>query len=598
MIQDNQKNFSRLQMLIDAIVIAVTYVLAWMIRFIGPFAYSAVRALAFEEYMFALIFIIPGYLLLYQAFTLYEPLHMQGRRLVLANIIKANVLGLLLIVFSLYMMGESDFSRLTVYIFCVINIFAEWGVRLFIFSMLRKMRKRGLNQKQMILVGYSRAAEEYIDRIQQNPQWGYVVRGILDDNVPAGTVYNGIKVIGRIANLSVILPANRLDEIAITLGLSEYYRLLLIVFSLYMMGESDFSRLTVYIFCVINIFAEWGVRLFIFSMLRKMRKRGLNQKQMILVGYSRAAEEYIDRIQQNPQWGYVVRGILDDNVPAGTVYNGIKVIGRIANLSVILPANRLDEIAITLGLSEYYRLEEIVGMCEKSGVHTKFIPDYNKIIPTKPYTEDILGLPVINIRYVPLSNTFNAMVKRLMDVVGAIMAIIVSSPVMLLMCILIKLTSPGPLIYRQERVGLHNKNFWMYKFRSMEIQPEAEEKKAWTVKNDPRVTGIGKFMRRTSIDELPQLFNILKGDMSLVGPRPERPFFVEKFREEIPRYMVKHQVRPGLTGWAQVNGYRGDTSIRKRIDCDLYYIENWSIGFDIKILFLTIFKGFINKNAY
>ena len=467
MIQDNQKNFARLQMLIDAIVIAVTYVLAWMIRFIGPFAHSAVRALAFEEYMFALVFIIPGYLLLYQAFTLYEPLHMQGRRLVLANIIKANVLGLLLIVFSLYMMGESDFSRLTVYIFCVINIFAEWGVRLFIYFMLRDMRKRGLNQKQMILVGYSRAAEEYIDRIQQNPQWGYVVRGILDDNVPSGTIYNGIKVIGRIANLSVILPANRLDEIA-----------------------------------------------------------------------------------------------------------------------------------ITLGLSEYYRLEEIVGMCEKSGVHTKFIPDYNKIIPTKPYTEDILGLPVINIRYVPLSNTFNAMIKRLMDIVGSIMAIIVSSPVMLLMCVLIKLTSPGPLIYKQERVGLHNKTFRMYKFRSMEIQPEAEEKKAWTVKNDPRVTGIGKFMRRTSIDELPQLFNILKGDMSLVGPRPERPFFVEKFREEIPRYMVKHQVRPGLTGGAQVNGYRGDTSIRKRIDCDLYYIENWSIGFDIKILFLTIFKGFINKNAY
>ena len=207
-----------------------------------------------------------------------------------------------------------------------------------------------------------------------------------------------------------------------------------------------------------------------------MRRKGLNQKQMILVGYSRAAEEYIDRIQQNPQWGYVVRGILDDNVPAGTIYNGIKVIGRIANLSVILPANRLDEIAITLGLSEYYRLEEIVAMCEKSGVHTKFIPDYNKIIPTKPYTEDILGLPVINIRYVPLSNTFNSMVKRAMDIVGSIMAIIVSSPVMLVMCILIKLTSPGPLIYRQERVGLHNKTFWMYKFRSMEVQPEAEEK--------------------------------------------------------------------------------------------------------------------------
>ena len=336
----------------------------------------------------------------------------------------------------------------------------------------------------------------------------------------------------------------------------------------------------------------------IFYSLRKMRKKGLNQKQVVLVGYSRATEEYIDRIQQNPQWGYVVRGILDDNITAGTMYKGVKVIGRIANLNVILPESRLDEIAITLGLSEYYRLEEIVALCEKSGVHTKFIPDYNKIIPTKPYTEDILGLPVINIRYVPLSNTFNAMIKRIMDICGSIIGIIVASPIMLVLCALIKLTSPGPLIYRQERVGLHNQTFWMYKFRSMEIQPEAEEKKAWTVKNDPRVTAIGRFMRRTSLDELPQLFNILKGDMSLVGPRPERPFFVEKFREEIPRYMVKHQVRPGLTGWAQVNGYRGDTSIRKRIECDLYYIENWTVGLDIKIMFMTIFKGFINKNAY
>ena len=264
------------------------------------------------------------------------------------------------------------------------------------------------------------------------------------------------------------------------------------------------------------------------------------------------------------------------------------VLGTTEELEQILENNRLDEIAITLGLSEYYRLEEIVALCEKSGVHTKFIPDYNKIIPTKPYTEDILGLPVINIRYVPLSNTFNSMIKRVMDIIGSIIGIIVASPVMLVMCILIKITSPGPLIYRQERVGLHNQTFWMYKFRSMEIQPEAEEKKAWTVKNDPRVTGIGRFMRRTSIDELPQLFNILKGDMSLVGPRPERPFFVEKFREEIPRYMVKHQVRPGLTGWAQVNGYRGDTSIRKRIEYDLYYIENWTVGLDIKILFKTV----------
>ena len=294
----------------------------------------------------------------------------------------------------------------------------------------------------------------------------------------------------------------------------------------------------------------------------------------------------------------VVRGILDDNIERGTMYKGVKVIGRIDNLLVILPQNHLDEIAITLGLNEYYKLERIVGLCEKSGVHTKFIPDYNNIIPTKPYTEDLLGLPVINIRHVPLSNTFNMMVKRTMDVCGSLLCIVLFSPVMLLMAALIKLTSPGPLIFKQERVGLHNRPFKMYKFRSMEVQTEREEQKGWTVKNDPRVTGIGRFMRKTSIDELPQLFNVLKGDMSLVGPRPERPQFVEKFREEIPRYMVKHQVRPGMTGWAQINGYRGDTSIRKRIEYDLYYIENWTVGLDFKILFLTCFKGFINKNAY
>ena len=454
-------------MIVDAVVLVLSYFLAWLIRFVGPMAATAVRTRSFQQYMMMLILIVPVYLLLYQAFTLYTPMRMQGRRLVLANIVKANSLGLLILMFTFYMVDEGDFSRST-----------------------------------------------------------YIM------------------------------------------------------------------------FYVINIVLQWAVRMLIFTLLKDMREKGLNQKQMICVGYSRAAEEYIDRVQANPQWGYVIQGILDDNTPAGTEYKGIKVLGRIENLNVILPENQMDEIAITLGLSEYYRLEEIVALCEKSGVHTKFIPDYNKIIPTKPYTEDILGLPVINIRYVPLNNTFNALIKRTMDIVGSIVGIIVTSPLMLLMCLIIKLTSPGPLIFKQERVGLHNRPFQMYKFRSMEVQKERDEQKCWTVKNDPRVTGIGKFMRKTSIDELPQLFNVLKGDMSLVGPRPERPQFVEKFREEIPRYMVKHQVRPGMTGWAQINGYRGDTSIRKRIEYDLYYIENWTVGLDLKILFLTCFKGFINKNAY
>ena len=466
MIKDNERFFYRLHVVIDAFVIAFSYLLACFLQ-LGFFIEKDIGRLTTEEYLLPLFFVVPGLLLLYYAFNLYTSKRVQGRRLEIGNIVKANSL-MLLIFLSVLMLRHMD----------------------------------------------------------------------------------------------------------------------------------DFSRQLVFLFYGIDTVLEVVVRFLIRRALVNIRKKGMNLKRILLVGYSRAAEEYIDRINANPQWGYVVRGILDDNIERGTMYKGVKVIGRIDNLLVILPQNHLDEIAITLGLNEYYKLERIVGLCEKSGVHTKFIPDYNNIIPTKPYTEDLLGLPVINIRHVPLSNTFNMMVKRTMDVCGSLLCIVLFSPVMLLMAALIKLTSPGPLIFKQERVGLHNRPFKMYKFRSMEVQTEREEQKGWTVKNDARVTGIGRFMRKTSIDELPQLFNVLKGDMSLVGPRPERPQFVEKFREEIPRYMVKHQVRPGMTGWAQINGYRGDTSIRKRIEYDLYYIENWTVGLDFKILFLTCFKGFINKNAY
>ncbi len=360
----------------------------------------------------------------------------------------------------------------------------------------------------------------------------------------------------------------------------------------------EFSARLIAGFFLTNITAETLERNLIRTVLRTMRAKGYNQKHIILVGYSRAAEGYIDRVLANPEWGYRVRGILDDHKQWGYDYRGIKVIGTLKDLKPILDMNRLDEIAITLSLKEYGGLEQIVAVCEKSGVHTKFIPDYNKVIPTKPYTEDLQGLPVINIRRVPLNDPLNAAMKRVVDIFGAIVALILFSPIMLVTAILIKLTSPGPLIYCQERVGLHNCPFKMYKFRSMEVQAPEKEKSEWTTKRDPRVTPIGRVIRKTSIDEMPQLFNVLFGSMSLVGPRPERPYFVERFKEEIPRYMIKHQVRPGMTGWAQVNGYRGDTSITKRIEHDLYYIENWTLGFDFKILFLTFFKGFINKNAY
>lgn len=372
----------------------------------------------------------------------------------------------------------------------------------------------------------------------------------------------------------------------------------LMAITAFKIGNGNFSRVLIFLFFIVNVAITLLFRIILRNSLRYFRKKGYNLKHILLVGYSRAAEEYISRINANPQWGYVVRGILDNHVPAGTQYKGVKVIGTIENLEVVLPLSHLDEIAVTLSLSDYDILEQIVSLCEKSGVHTKFIPDYNSLIPNRPYTEDLNGLPVINIRYVPLTNTINKMAKRTVDIAGSALGLIILSPLLLVLAILVKTSSKGPIIFKQERVGLHNKKFYMYKFRTMKVQTEEDERKGWTIKNDPRVTKVGSFLRRTSLDELPQLWNILVGDMSIVGPRPERPQFVEKFKEEIPRYMIKHQVRPGLTGWAQIKGYRGDTSIRRRIECDLYYIENWSLFLDFKIMFLTVFKGFINENAY
>lgn len=365
---------------------------------------------------------------------------------------------------------------------------------------------------------------------------------------------------------------------------------------LYMVHQNHFSRKLIAVFFVVNVIIMSLSRYAVRKILRFMRKKGYNLKHVLLVGYSRSAEAYISRIEENPQWGYVINGILDNRIPIGTSYHGVKVIGTIDQLNELISANSYDEIAITLSLDYYDFLEKLVSCCEKSGVHTKFIPDYTSLFPSNPYTEDIDGLPVINIRYVPLTDTGNRMVKRIIDIIGSLVAIILFSPIMLFAVIGIKLTSKGPIIFKQERVGLGGKNFMMYKFRTMEVQTKNEEAKGWTTKNDPRVTKIGRYLRSHNFDETPQFFNVLFGSMSLVGPRPERPQFVEKFREEIPRYMVKHQVRPGITGWAQVNGYRGDTSIRKRIDYDIYYIENWSVGFDIKILFGTFFHG--KKNAY
>ncbi len=447
MIKNNQRMLNKAQVCMDAGIIGATYFFSWYLRFKSGLFVQDAGVLPAKTYFSALFLIIPGYLLLYSIFQLYMPRRVKNYRKELMDIIRANGIGFMIFILVLYFIKQEHFSRQMLCIFFFINISLEFASRYLIRTILWKMRKQGLNQKHILMIGESQMAEQYMDRLRENPKWGYQVFAHLKD------------------------------------------------------------------------------------------------------------EEKLERI---------------------------------------LEGNELDEVVIALRAEDYGKLERIVDVCEKAGVHTKMIPDFGNVISTRPYIEDVQGIPVIHVRRVPLNIMRNRAAKRAVDLIGATVAIILFSPVMLLTVLVVALTEEGSVIYRQERVGLHNQVFYMYKFRSMIMQDEEKEKAEWSIRNDPRITPVGKLIRRTSIDELPQLFNVLKGEMSLVGPRPERPQFVQKFRDEIPRYMVKHQVRPGMTGWAQINGYRGDTSIEKRIEYDLYYIENWTMVFDMKILILTIFKGFFD----
>lgn len=349
-------------------------------------------------------------------------------------------------------------------------------------------------------------------------------------------------------------------------------------------------------FLVVNIIFATFERALLRGILRILRTKGFNIKYILVVGAGEVSRNLIDTINRNTYLGYHVIGFLDDNVE-GTV-KGIKVIGKINDIEKVLSKNMVDRVIVGISPRHFKTLGYIMNSCEKMGVRADIIPDYYMYITSHPSIESIDNIPLISVRYLPLDISYNKFVKRLFDVVFVIVASVLLSPLLLITAIAVKITSPGPIIYKQERVGENGSTFMIYKFRSMRSEDEYIDDKRWTQKNDPRVTKVGRFIRKTSIDELPQFYNILKGDMSLIGPRPERPYFVNKFRETIPKYMIKHHVRPGMTGWAQVNGYRGNTSIVKRIDYDIYYVENWSILLDVRIFFKTIPELFVDKNAY
>lgn len=368
---------------------------------------------------------------------------------------------------------------------------------------------------------------------------------------------------------------------------------------LFFIKQVHYSRAVLLWFVIFSVLSLTIERYLVRKILRSMRGRGYNKKFLLIIGAGELGKRFLQLIQENQEFGYEVIGFLDDKEEiVGTKVNEVEVLATISDLASISNEQLIDQVIIALPLDVHYKLDSIIGVCERAGIQTLIIPDYYNYLPARPRFEEVGGIPLIDVRHVPLDEVINAMLKRTFDIAFSMMVLLILSPLLLAIAIGIKLTAKGPILFVQERVGKNRRIFKMYKFRSMRVSTSEESNTKWTTSDDPRKTAFGSFIRKTSLDELPQFFNVLKGDMSIIGPRPERPYFVDQFKEEIPKYMIKHRVRPGITGWAQVNGWRGDTSIVERINCDIEYIENWTFEFDLKIVWKTIINGFINRNAY
>lgn len=389
--------------------------------------------------------------------------------------------------------------------------------------------------------------------------------------------------------------SNLLGDVSIILRSSVIDILLLGLF-LFLQRQEDFSRLLLVFYFILSVVLILSKHTFMRNILSSIRQRGYNVKHVLLIGSGSLAVKYLAEIEKNPQLGYkIVGGITCGQVETEALGAFFPVLGNIVELDDIIESQSFDEAVIALDEKELHHTKDAIEKCNLHGLRFSVIPFFTEYCfsASAPDVQTIGSVQVFDICASPLDLFLNRFFKRAIDIFSALLLLCITSPMLLMAVIGVKLSSHGPVLFKQERVGLKKDTFYMYKFRSMRINVQQDT--AWSQKGDPRVTRFGKFIRKTSIDELPQLVNILKGDMSLVGPRPEIPHHVAHFKHEIPYYMARHQIRPGLTGWAQINGYRGDTSIDERIQYDLYYIYNWSFLFDIRIIFKTAFGGMLNK---
>jgi Undecaprenyl-phosphate glucose phosphotransferase len=362
-------------------------------------------------------------------------------------------------------------------------------------------------------------------------------------------------------------------------------------------GAYEVSQKVWALFLVVNVIFTYGSREFVRELLERRWRAGIGLKRILVAGAGDLGRMVADRILQHRELGYQVIGFVDDRAGGDHIgYRGLPLLGTLNEVAEIAQRERIDHLYVALPLDEHTKLLDLMEVTSREFIDVKVVPDLLQFIALRARLEDLDGLPIINVNDVPLQG-FNAWVKRSLDIVfSAIMLVVLAIPFAIIAA-LVKWSSPGAVFYRQERMGLDGKAFNVYKFRSMEEDAEERSGPIWARDDDPRATRVGRWLRKLDLDELPQFWNVLRGDMSIVGPRPERPFFVEQFKHRIPSYMLRHKVKAGITGWAQVNGWRGNTSLEKRIEFDLYYIENWSVSLDLKIMWLTLVRGLFQRSA-
>ena len=363
-------------------------------------------------------------------------------------------------------------------------------------------------------------------------------------------------------------------------------------------GAYEVSRLVWALFVIFNVSLSYALRDLARTVMRRRFKAGLGLRRVLIAGTGELGRHVADRFLRHSEFGYKIIGFIDEtNTDSQFGYRGLPLLGSLLDAERLIKDERIDQLYVALPLDQHVNMLKLIEISNRECVDIKVIPDFLQFVTLRARLEELDGIPLINVNDVPLRG-FNSAIKRVIDIGCSSAALAILSGPMTIIAAAIRLSSDGPILYRQERMGLDGQPFELLKFRSMYQDAESESGPVWASENDPRRTTIGKFLRRFSLDELPQLWNVLMGDMSLVGPRPERPFFVDQFKDRVPQYMLRHKVKAGITGWAQVNGWRGNTSIEKRIEYDLYYIENWSVALDFKIMWLTIIHLSFHRHAY